>query len=75
MKIDQGIQILQLKNSQKSLLFYYFLNVLILNCIRGYYGTQHFVFRFSHFNAAILLADNFCNCLNISCASFCEKKN
>ena len=46
---------------------------LTLNCIRGYHGTQHLVFRLSHFNAAIFLADNFCNCLNSSCASFGEK--
>ena len=40
----------------------------------GYYGTQHLVFRLSHFNAAIFLADNFCNCLNSRCASFGAKK-
>ena len=40
----------------------------------GYHGTQHFVFRLSHFNAAIFRADNFCNCLNSSYASFGEKK-
>ena len=33
------------------------------------------VFRLSRFNAAIFQADNFCNCLNRSCASFGEKKN
>ena len=49
---------------------------LTLNCIRGggFHGTQHLVFRLSHFNAAIFRADNFCNCLNSSCASFGEKK-
>ena len=48
---------------------------LPLNCIRGgFHGTQHLVFRLSHFNAAIFRADNFCNCLNSSCASFGEKK-
>ena len=49
---------------------------LTLNCIRGggFHGTQHLVFRLSHFNAAIFWADNFCNCLNSSCASFGEKK-
>ena len=51
------------------------LNSLTLNCIRGgFHGTQHLVFRLSHFNAAIFRADNFCNCLNSSCASFGEKK-
>ena len=49
--------------------------LLKLNCIRGgFHGTQHLVFRLSHFNAAIFWADNFCNCLNSSCASFGEKK-
>ena len=48
---------------------------LTLNCIRGgFHGTQHLVFRLSHFNAAIFRADNFCNCLNSSYASFGEKK-
>ena len=49
--------------------------MLTLNCIRGYHGTQYLVFRLSHFNAAIFRANNFCNCLNSSCASFGEKKN
>ena len=50
---------------------------LTLNCIRGggFHGTQHLVFQLSHFNAVIFRADNFCNCLNSSCASFGEKKN
>ena len=49
--------------------------LLTLNCIRGgFHGTQHLVFRLSHFNAAIFWADNFFNCLNSSCASFGEKK-
>ena len=48
---------------------------LTLNCIRGgFHGTQHLVFRLLHFNAPIFRADNFCNCLNSSCASFGEKK-
>ena len=48
---------------------------LTLNCIMGgVHGTQHFVFRLSHFNAAKFLVDIFCNCLNICCASFGEKK-
>ena len=47
---------------------------LTLNCIRGYHGTRHLVFRLSHFNAAISRADNLCNCLICSCASFGEKK-
>ena len=41
----------------------------------GYHGTQHLVFRLSHFNDAIFRADNVCNCLNSICASFGEKKN
>ena len=36
----------------------------------GFHGTQHLVFRLSHFNATIFRADNFCNCLNSSCPSF-----
>ena len=32
------------------------------------------VFRLSHCNAAIFLVDNFCNCLNSSCASFVKIK-
>ena len=40
-----------------------------------FHGTQHLVFRLSHFNAAIFRADNFSNCLNSSCASLSEKKN
>ena len=52
------------------------LHLLTLNCIKGgFHGTQHLVFRLSHFNAAIFRADNFCNCLNSSCAPFGEKKN
>ena len=51
-------------------------SALTLNCIRGrFHGTQHLVFWLSHFNAAIFRADNFCNCLNSSYASFGEKKN
>ena len=50
-------------------------NKQTFNCIRGgFHGTQHLVFRLSHFNAAIFRAGNFCNCLNSSCASFGEKK-
>ena len=31
---------------------------------KGVHGTQHLVFRLSHFNVAIFLVDNFYNCLN-----------
>ena len=41
---------------------------------KGDHGTQH-LFFLSHFNAALFLADKFCNCLYSSCTSFDEKKN